>query len=351
MSGVSGMRVVVAGAGAVGSAVALALDRGGARVVLADPSPPGLSASGVAAGMLAPGLETVLDGGEAHFDLLSAARSRWDGFAASLGMTLDPQGALAVGAAADLDAWESRLAALGAACRRLGRSAAETMLAGLSATHGGLLVASDSRIDPRSALARMAAASPAVARPGLAVTDFTLGRVVFADGSSVAADALVIATGPSASLAALAPRLRTLTPVKGQILRAPAVTLSGPVIRLRRGYICPDVGGAVIGASMEAGRGDLEVDPAVTTLLLEHASAALPALCGERVTAEVGVRAATPDGLPWVGAAGDPGVWLAVGMRRNGWLLSPLVAEMIVAQMGGAEPPYDSRLGPGRVRD
>ena len=262
------MQVVVAGAGAVGSAVALALDRGGARVVLADPSPPGLSASGVAAGMLAPGLETVLDGGEAHFDLLSAARSRWDGLAASLGLTLDPRGALAVGAAADLDGWESRLAALGAAYRRLSRSAAEGMLAGLSAAAGGLLVAGDSRIDPRATLARLAAASPAVARPGLAVTDFSGGRVVLADGSSAPADALVIATGPSESLAALAPQLRTLTPVKGQILRAPAVTAGGPVIRLLRGYICPDAGGAVIGASMEAGRGDLEVNPAVTRLLL-----------------------------------------------------------------------------------
>ena len=56
-----GLRVLVAGAGAFGTAIALELARGGAEVVLADPAGVGDNASGAAAGMLAPAFEALLD--------------------------------------------------------------------------------------------------------------------------------------------------------------------------------------------------------------------------------------------------------------------------------------------------
>ena len=74
--------VVVAGSGVTGLAVALALARRGAKVRVCDPAPLGDNASGVAAGMLAPAFEAVLDPLSAgHFELLKAARDLWPGFA------------------------------------------------------------------------------------------------------------------------------------------------------------------------------------------------------------------------------------------------------------------------------
>jgi glycine oxidase len=61
------------------------------------------------------------------------------------------------------------------------------------------------------------------------------------------------------------------------------------------------------------------------------------------------VRAATPDALPLVGPSSRPGLSLALGARRNGWLLAPLIAEIICAQLAGAPAPaWSSRLDPLR---
>ena len=60
MTRLTGARVLVAGAGAIGSVLSLILAQEGARVILADPAPVGDNASGVAAGMLAPAFEAVL---------------------------------------------------------------------------------------------------------------------------------------------------------------------------------------------------------------------------------------------------------------------------------------------------
>jgi len=63
----------------------------------------------------------------------------------------------------------------------------------------------------------------------------------------------------------------------------------------------------------------------------------------------VGVRAATPDGLPIVGLSKTQKVILVTGARRNGWLLAPLVAQVVAACVTGGEAgPYARRFDPGR---
>lgn len=90
---------------------------------------------------------------------------------------------------------------------------------------------------------------------------------------------------------------------------------------------------------MESGRDDLDIDPSAVATLREAASTVAPALAAGPVEARAGVRAATPDGLPLVGpAAARPGVWLAVGARRNGWLLAPLIARIMADGLAGAAP-------------
>ena len=61
------------------------------------------------------------------------------------------------------------------------------------------------------------------------------------------------------------------------------------------------------------------------------------------------MRAATPDGLPMIGRTEDPHVFLAVGARRNGWLLAPLAAQIITACLTEGEVgPYGPLLDPMR---
>ena len=143
-------------------------------------------------------------------------------------------------------------------------------------------------------------------------------------------DVLVIATGASRSLLTLAPEFSALTPIKGHILRAPALKLDGPVVRMKGGYICPSPLGAMIGATMETGRDDRDIDPASVARLRGLGATIAPAIVQAEITTSTGVRATTTDGLPLVGAGRTPGVWLAAGARRNGWLLAPLIAEEIV---------------------
>ena len=87
---------MIAGAGVLGLATALALADAGCDVTVCDPG--GANASSIAAGMIAPVFEAVLDpAARAHFDILLAARDLWPALAQRAGIALDRCGAVAVG--------------------------------------------------------------------------------------------------------------------------------------------------------------------------------------------------------------------------------------------------------------
>lgn len=348
MSGLKGMRVVIAGAGALGACLAFVLARGGARVTVVDPAPDS-SASAVAAGMIAPVFESVMDADTAvDFDLLRQAAALWNPLASELGVGLDQAGAMAVGQPADLDRWAGRAADVGAALRRLDRAEAERRTPGLQAPWGALFTDLDARIEPRPVLAALLKAADAPARRS-PVVGWSPGVVRLADGESLAADRLVVATGAAQGLADAAPELAVLQPIKGHILRAAGGPDAGAVVRMVRGYVCPSPSGAVVGATMEPGRSDLDVDAEVVERLLSQAGAAFPGLERTPVAAEVGVRAATPDGRPLAGRSRTPDVWLAGGARRNGWLLAPLIARALAAALAGdREPELPAAFDPRR---
>jgi glycine oxidase len=146
------------------------------------------------------------------------------------------------------------------------------------------------------------------------------------------ADVLIQATGPGSG---------DLAPIKGQILRFPgAGPAHGPVVRGEGVYVAPSAFGAVVGATMEEGRADRDIDPEAVARLAAGARRLFPALEAAGVEARAGVRAATPDGLPLVGpSATEEGlvarVLVARGARRNGWLLAPLVAEVLLDRLTG----------------
>lgn len=313
----TGAEVTVAGAGALGLCIALDLARRGHAVRLCDPAAPGDNASGVAAGMLAPVFEAALDpvSGD-HLDLLRAARDAWPGFAP---VALDRTGVVWRGA--DPARVEARLEALGARWRR---------------TSDGPFTDEDWRLDPGAAMTVLFAQA---ARAGVQFET----RPVDPDEAEV----LVVATG--AGGAGLAPELARLTPIKGHILRVTGGPTTGPVLRGEGVYLCPDPVAAILGATMETGRDDLRVESGRVDDLRQRGEALWPGISTLRARAETGVRAGTPDGLPLVGPSARPGVWLAVGARRNGWLLAPLVARTIAAYLAGETPgPFAARLDPRR---
>ena len=339
--------ILVAGAGAIGAAITLALARTGRRVVRVDPIPAEARTSGVAAGMLAPAFETLFDTAtEGRYGTLAAARDLWPSLADALDLPLDRGGAVAVGSPGEAAAWAERLTAMGARAEFQDAAAVAGLAPGVAPGLAGVFSPDDWRLEPLEALQKLETAALRVGaetRIGR-VRTFERGRVVLEDGSQIATGRLVIATGAERSLATLAPELLWLEPIKGHILRAPGSGAThGPVVRGAHVYLCPAGRELILGASMEPGRDDTVVDETIVADLKRRADRILPGVAGRAWRPAVGVRAGTPDGLPLVGPGAAPNVILAVGARRNGWLLAPMIATIVADLVDGRHASPEAR--------
>lgn len=327
--------VAVVGAGVFGLACAVTLRRAGLAVRLIDPGDPAPSASAVAAGMLAPVAEAEAEGASPDvFALLAHARDLWPDFAAAT-----------PGLTSRLDRTPARLLDPAASARL------PDPHAGPVHRDGARLLQGDWRIDVHGALQDLQAE---VDRLGVIRV---AGRVSAAEGGRLKLGGAplqepfcVLAAGSGArSLAAAAPELALLTPVKGQILIFDGAGTDGPVLRRGERYVVPQPAGARAGATMEPGRDDLDVDPQALAALHADAGAIRPDLADAAFRGAAGVRMETPDGLPLAGPSLASGVILAAGARRNGWLLAPLVAQIVTAHVTGTSAgPYAGRFHPGR---
>ena len=342
MNDLNGLRVVVAGAGAVGSVTALTLLRCGAEVVLADAARLADNASGVAAGMLAPAFEALLDpAAHDHFPLLAVARDFWPELAMSLPSgadLIDRAGALYLAPdEADLQRRAERMAAFDSAGEILTATQAAALSPGLNPAGPALFSALDWRLEPLSALGALqdAFVGEGGRLANQALTGWSASQAQLSSGEICRADVLVLATGAAALASVQVAELGLLTPIKGQILRFKgSAPLGGPSVRAPGVYVAPSRDGAVVGASMQPGRDDLEIEPEIVDRLHAAGAALYPSLAQIRPSARAGVRAATPDGMPLVGFSRTaPGVLLASGARRNGWLLAPAMADVVVARL------------------
>jgi glycine oxidase len=330
----------VAGGGALGLSCALALADAGFEVTVRDPAPAGVNASAVAAGMLAPVFEAVLDEAAPPLPLLLAARDRWPALEARAGVRLERSGALAAGSLEWIGRVAARVDRLGLHAPEIPANAAKALAPGLSADVEKVIMSrEDWRLDPAAALEALRRAADAA---GVAF----VGEPVAGRGG---ADLLVIATGAERSLQGLAPELACLTPVKGHLLHLSATDQSFVTVRGERGYVTPLAGGLAVGATMEEGVADARPDPARAAPLLAAGAALFPAMKGLRPKLRAGVRGATPDGLPLAGLSRTSGVLLAAGARRNGWLLAPLVSHVVAALATDRDPgPWARSLDPRR---
>ena len=204
--------VIVVGAGVFGLATGLALAEAGMEVRLVAATAPELTASGVAAGMLAPAFEMALDPPVTDaLDLLLAGRDLWPDLAGRLGVSLDRTGAAAIGPYPWLDGLEARLATLGLEGRPAGRAEMEAISSVGSRFPRALLSPEDWRIEPQAALQAMAGRLHDLGGI-LEIGTFTLQDL------EAAASPVVLATGVDRRLEGRVPELACLSPIKGCLL-------------------------------------------------------------------------------------------------------------------------------------
>ncbi|MGA9875951.1 MAG: FAD-dependent oxidoreductase, partial [Solirubrobacteraceae bacterium] len=133
-------------------------------------------------------------------------------------------------------------------------------------------------------------------------------------------------------------------PLKGQILRlrdpAGPGLLEG-VVRFEGGYLVPRADGRyVLGATMEERGFEPEPTAGGVYELLRDAHELVPGV-SELYVEELGVgfRPSTPDNAPVIGPGALDGLTWASGHHRNGILLAPLTAELVLASLTGERPP------------
>ena len=107
--------------------------------------------------------------------------------------------------------------------------------------------------------------------------------------------------------------------------------LLGAAIVARADVVTRGDGGYVLGASSEERGFDTTVTARPLYELLRDASELVPGLLDlevEEIT--VGLRPGSPDNLPLIGASDEDGLILACGHFRNGILLAPITATLVV---------------------
>ena len=330
--------IVIVGAGVLGLCAAFALHRRGRAVVVVDPGE--VNASRIAAGMIAPAMESAIDDVSPEYArLFQAGRDLWPEFAQAAGIALAHRPAEWRGG--DVEGMASRLSALGFDARREGDR---------------IVTDEDYQVDPAQALAalRRALGDAVIIGRATRLSKTNEGWQVSIGDRLLDAAAVVLATGVGEAIVglpdAVRKRIDAIQQIRGQIGVA-AQDLAAHVARGPGAYVAPMASGVVIGATMEPGRRDTTPD-ADTGERLTQAAWRVLGRASEPLDIEwrAGVRGASADGLPLAGAApGGDGVFMALAPRRNGWLLGPLVGAVVADAIEGRASTKDARaLDPGR---
>jgi D-amino-acid dehydrogenase len=372
---------VVIGGGIAGAGAAYRLARAGARVTLVDRGDEG-QATAAGAGIIAPG--TSLRDVPLFLTIASPAVRSYPELVAQLAEDGEPEtgyetcGALFV-ATSDEEAarlpdvariFQERQAAgvpnLGEVRRLTGREA-RALFPPLAEHPGALFVPDAARVDGRlmrDALRRAAERRGARIVRGNAVPDISGGRAVGVriegDGAPrrLAAEAVIVAAGAwSHELGdALGVPLPT-EPQRGQIvhLELPSTETTGwpIVLGFHDQYLLAFRPNRVVaGASRETGSGfACRLTAGGTHGVLTQALRVAPGLAGATIAEwRIGMRPASPDGLPILGPApGLANVYLATGFGPSGLQLGPWSgATMANLAVGGSSAVDLGPFGAGR---
>jgi glycine oxidase len=356
--------VAIVGGGIIGLSAAWRARSAGMSVTVLERGRVGEGASGVAAGMLAPVAEVEFgEAGRRVLDLGLRSAALWPEFAAALQeaagleVGLRRGGTLLVARDADeARELERQLAfreSLGLRAERLPPSAARAREPALAPTVRLALEApEDHSVDPRRVLAALRRACEVAdvrVREHAPVAGVELddsGRRVMGvrlrDGERIAAAQVVLAAGAwTSTLEGLPAHAQVpVRPVKGQILRLrdPAGPgLLSRVVRFEGGYLVPRGDGRyVLGATMEERGFDSQPTAGGVYELLRDARELVPGVTELQIEElGVGFRPSTPDNTPAIGPGAIDGLVWATGHHRNGILLAPLTAELVVEALAG----------------
>jgi glycine oxidase len=356
----------------MGCAAAWQLAKRGLLVSVLERSVPGAEASSAAAGILGAQLEAHAAG--AMLELALRSRALYPRFAKALSdatsldigfrksgvmrVALDEGGAKALLAQT---AWQARQ---GMRLERLRGAAARQVEPALSAAvTGAVRFPEDGRIDPPLLLrALQIAAERAGARfrsgayvRGLIVRSGRARGVSLDDGDELLADHVVVAAGSWTTLIqGLGIASGAVRPARGQIVElATPVPLLGGVVFGPRCYLVPrDDGRTLVGSTLEFVGYRRDVTARAVRDLLDAALELVPGLADATVTGSwSNFRPYTDDERPLLGATELPGLVLATGHYRNGILLAPVTAEIVVSAVLGKRSPVElAPFSAARVR-
>jgi glycine oxidase len=294
-------------------------------------------------------------------DLAMRSAALWPAFASELQdasgveIAMRPTGTLLLARDSDEEAELARQRefrrSLGLEVRALRGSEARELEPALAPTLRAALEApGDHSVDPRPVLRALRSACHGAGvelreqapLAGLDQDGRRLRAAILADGGRISAGAVVLAAGPwSGQLPGLAQGAGVpVRPVKGQILRLrdpDGPGLLERVVRYEGGYVVPRGDGRyVLGGTVEERGFDLSPTAGAAYELLREARELLPGVTELEIEEHsVGMRPGTPDNLPAVGRATIDGLWWATGHYRNGILLTPLTAELVVDALHG----------------
>ena len=354
--------IIVVGAGIVGCAVAHELASRGASVEIVDERPVGMGATQASAGVLAPYIEA--REGSPLLDLTVRSLESLRRFVERV--TADSGIAVAYRRTGTLDVAtnDAELRALqhdrgGAGAAR--RAGADARRAGGARRRAAARRRRDRRPadriarlrrrrrpDARAGRRRAAHGAQLVERSRVRrISSLHGDMIVDTDRGSLTSNAVVLAAGSWSGAIDDRRRQRRrvpVRPVRGQLLH---LGWTGTPLRRvtwsARCYLVPwDDGTLLVGATVEeVGFDERTTVAGVRDLLDAVVRARAARLDGGFLGARVGLRPATADELPVIGAsAAMPNLMYATGHYRNGVLLAPLTAQLVADAM------LDNRIDP-----
>lgn len=351
--------VAVVGGGIIGASIAWRLAERGVKVTVIDAGELGGEASWAGAGMLAPGAE-VTEVSIWQALALESLREYAD-YVGQLteqsGVAIDyrPHGAIEL--ALTDEEWvalrerSERQTMFGIRSETLSAEAARERIKALNAPglKGALWYPGDALVDPRDI---MKALRVTLQKLSVEILERSTVEAILIDAEGVevtgpevelrATDA-VLAAGAWASRIEVTfggepVGLTRAYPVRGHLTRYAAEPgVLGPILRHHHTYLLQRTNGTLIaGTSQEEVGFDRTVDPRIEADIRSRAEALIPGLVkGQPSETWIGFRPAA-DGLePVLGQVAGQPLWLAYGNYRNGILMAPATADLIVSQMVG----------------
>lgn len=350
--------VVVIGAGIAGCACARELSEAGIQVALIDQSIPAGGAT--AAGM---GHIVAMDDSPAQLALTHYARSLWHKLAPELpaAVEYEERGTLWI-AADDEEMAHVRVkhdiytqagirtevldaVALAEAEPRLRRG-----------LHGALFVPDDAVLYPPAAAQSLLDAARRRGAHVLhgKVTRAAAGVLTLSDGTTLASDHIVIATGTDTTLVPWLPLrkrkghlvitdrypglIRHQLVELGYLKSAHSTTADSVAFNIQPRM----TGQLLIGSSRQYDQEDTAADPAIIDRMLHRAAAYIPQLASlSALRVWTGFRAATADKLPLIGPTHDATLYLMMGFEGLGITLAPAAARLLADHLLGRKPAID----------